>query len=231
MSVLNDAQQGGDPFLVKQPFTAEVGTVPEMNLERTLPRQVSTGVSRGVQQLGSPNVFVDSGSNQIMVSDTVNQITTNRVLVGKQETFGEGFYVSKPGKDVAKITDSAELIFNSNQNVFKVVDSNSISFAVSNLATGATFTEPVAHGQKDVPAIIAFLNGSSSSYLTFGRYYAVPTTVPVAVGGVYQAGIQYSYQVDQTFIYFTVSNYTSLSPITDVGTATFKYYILQETAA
>lgn len=138
--------------------------------------------------------------------------------------------VAAEGSDVLTAPDS-ELIFNSNNNLFKIVDSDIASFAVGSLNAGDETTHTVAHGQTGIPAIIAFVNGTGSSFLTANRHYSVPTTIPVSVGGVYQAGIVYRFEVDSTNIYFKVSNYTSLSPVTNIGTANFKYFVLQETVA
>lgn len=137
--------------------------------------------------------------------------------------------IARDGFEVNQALDS-QLVFNSAQNVFKIKTTGSTSFAVGSLTTGATATKVISHGLGVVPAIVAFVNGTGSSYLTTGRYYSITTVIPVSVGGVFEAGIQYWFEVDTSNIYFHVSNYTSLSPVTDIGTATFKYYILQETA-
>lgn len=206
------------------PFTGSTATDNALNL--TNPDSILSGTNRGVQNLGGTNMFSDAANNRIVVVPN----TTPQVLMGNQPTFGEGFYVAKNGVNVITNTDASQFIFNSSQDVFKIVVSSTTSFAVGSLASGATSTTTIPHGQSTIPAVIAFVNGSGSTYLMANMYYSVPVTIPVSVGGKYEAGILYGFRVDSTNIYFDVSNYTSASPITDIGIATFKYYVLQETA-
>lgn len=140
-----------------------------------------------------------------------------------------GLKVAKPGNNVLT-TNNAGLVFNSAQNIFKIVTSGTSTQAVASLAQDATNTLTVAHNLGYIPSAIVYLNGTGSTYLAANRYYVPPVTIPIKIGSTYYPGIIYSYYVDATNIYFTVENRSALSPITDIGTANWKYYLLQETA-
>lgn len=201
------------------------GALSQLDLNTTDIGNIIDQFNQLQNQLNGGNIT--QNEQNIIVFDN----TTNRVLIGYQTVLQAwGLFVSKVGIDVTAATAS-QLIFNSNQDTFKIVSSGSVSFAVGSLVPGASTTSVVAHGQTGVPAVIAFVNGTGSTYLTAGEYYSVSVAIPVAVGGVYQAGIVYYFTVDTVNITFIVSNYTSLNPVTDIGTAVFKYYILQETAS
>lgn len=236
MDVVSDSQQGGDPALVDQPATVTAAMLPTMDLERTLPRQVSAGVSRGVQQLGTPNIFVDSGANQIIVADTVNRVTTNRVLMGSQKTFGDGFYVSKPGKKVSTVTDPADFIFNSNQNVFKVVISDSLDFPAVTVPAGGDITNQQAripHNLGFVPAFQIFVKipKPSNTYNTlFPDSYYVSVTNTLQTNDGNSVTYYFYFGVDETYLYLArgIHNFDIVDHISSATTA--KYYIQQETA-
>lgn len=147
--------------------------------------------------------------------------------------FGEankfGLKVAEDGVDVLTASDDG-LIFNSEQNVFKIVVSSTAAQSVPSLAQDVTDTLTVPHNLGYIPAVIVFLNGTGSTYLTANRYYPLPQSVSVKVGATYYPGIIYNFNVDSTNIYFTVTNSSAATPITDIGTANWKYYLLQETA-
>jgi hypothetical protein len=162
---------------------------------------------------------------QIFKDDT----GTRRILLGKGTDNFYGMKVSQPSFDVYTAEDD-ELIFNSDQNNLKVALSGEASGLVSSLTENATATTTVAHNLGFVPAAIVYVNGTGSTYLTSGRYYVTPTAVSIKVGANYHPGIIFEYQLDATNLYLTVTNRSTASPITDVGTVNWKYYLLQETA-
>jgi hypothetical protein len=195
--------------------------------DRVQPRQVASGTTRGVQQLGGPNIYADAPNSRHVVTDgTVDRVWLGKIGDGADDW---GLKVSEPSIDVASATDD-QLLFDSSRNSFKIVSTDTISFAVGSLVSGATTTQTVPHGLTTIPAVMAFVNGTGSTYLVANQHYSVPVTIPVAVGGKYEAGVNYSFRVDSMNMYFDVSNYSSASPLTDIGTASFKYYVLQQTA-
>lgn len=221
----------GTSYNLTQPESSNDATLPEMELERTLPRQVSTGVSRGVQQLGTPNIYVDSGSNQIIVSKTDNQVTTNQVLMGNQPTFGEGFFVTKPGIDVAQANSTEDFVFNSNQNVFKIVKSGTLrspALSLSDPGVGVFDTTAAAssvpHDLGYIPAIISYVFQPGQTYepMPFNssngagnaaRWYTMTSVVSV---------VEVYFRIEALVFHqsFSIAE----------GDFTMKYYLLQETA-
>lgn len=134
--------------------------------------------------------------------------------------------VSKDGEDAVTGNDD-ELIFNSQQNVYKVLDSDSITnTVVGTLASGATQTESKAHGLTYTPRINGFINGTGSTHLTAGEYYQTPHMVPINTG-TYEPGLIYRMRVDATNVYADIVNYSSVG-IGSIGTTIFDYDLLQE---
>lgn len=162
---------------------------------------------------------------QIFKDDT----GTRRVLLGKGADDFYGLKVSQPGEDVYTAEDD-ELVFNSDNNVLKIVFSGTAAQTVASLAQDATDTVTVAHNLGYIPAAIIYLNGTGSTYLTADRHYTPPVTVPVKVGATYYPGVIHTFELDSTNIYFKVTNSSAATPITDIGTVNWKYYLLQETA-
>lgn len=107
----NIVQPAGSSYSLPQPTTSNIGDIPKMSLDRTLPRQVSTGNYRGSQtitgsiQVKDPttnnSVITTSGIDQtILVTDPITQI--NRIVIGRLPNGDYGIAVSKPGIDVLK---------------------------------------------------------------------------------------------------------------------------------
>jgi len=167
----------------------------------------------------------EQDNNRIVGRDSNDKI---RLLINSMD---EDFSmkIAKPGFDATDATD-AQLIFNSSQNVFKIVASGTASKVISSLAQDATDTLTVPHSLGYIPAAIIYLNGTGSTYLAANRYYPAPIVVPIKVGATYYPGIIYNYSIDAMNIYFTVENRSALTPITDIGTTNWRYYLLQETA-
>lgn len=58
----------GSSYNLASMSASDAGTIPTMSMERTLPRQVSTGQSRGTQAIGYKGAKIDSSNNQIVLS-------------------------------------------------------------------------------------------------------------------------------------------------------------------
>lgn len=192
--------------------------------QRILARQTPSGTSRGVQQLGGPSLSADSGNKRITVTDSVP-----RVLMGNQFAFGEGFYVTKPNKDVTQSSNPDDFIFNSNQDVFKIVRSDtvtipaySVSSTAGNFTTRASVSEPYLHNLNIVPAFIAY-------YFDGAEYFNVPFSNTSGSGATAEflsinvtADSTSFFAESQTTIYGNTSTNNPALPI--------KFYLLQETA-
>lgn len=124
--------------------------------------------------------------------------------------------VAKEGFDATNASDD-ELIFNSDQNVLKVVDSGSAVVAAGGAGTIRTTT--IDHDLGFVPAVIAYQNDGTS-------YFQLPYTAINITGGT--VNVHMSYVVTATQITFYVHN-SSVSPGTSA--LTVKYYLLQESAS
>lgn len=190
---------------------------------RTFSRQDLTGMSRGIQQFGTPNLFADSGNNYFGVSKNDVQ----QVLMGLQPTFGEGFYVTKDGIDVSQTTNANDFIFNSNQNVFKIVKTDLISVGFSSSTVSTVSFE---HTLKFAPIIQAYLVNVSTAGPITNANLTLPTFVNASIGGV-TAGIvsfgSYLYcAADTTKFHFQLLNATGLSP----GMFNIRYYLLQQSS-
>lgn len=201
-----------------------------MSLDRVLPRQTSTGLARGVQQLGSPNVYVDSGNENIVVAknDSANT-STPQVLMGNQVNFGEGFYVTKPGIDVTSAKSPDDFIFNSNQNVFKIVKTGFLTIpgysgGPSSAGNYLTYTSTTTehHGLSYVPAVLGYYSDTSSTSF-------LPLPYSIALGsGTTASWFSVSIQVYEDIIEAeSVTTITGNTTFTN-GDITVKYYLLQE---
>lgn len=188
---------------------------------RTFSRQDLTGTSRGVQQFGTPNLFVDSGNNYFGVSKNNIQ----QVLMGLQPTFGEGFYVTKDGIDASQTTNVNDFIFNSNQNIFKIVKTDLVTISPF---TSSVSTLSVLHGLNFAPIPIAFLVNVSVAGPVTNANLPLPTFINADVGittaGVVSFGSYLYCAADKVNIHFQCLNATGVSP----GTFQVRYYLLQE---
>lgn len=195
---------------------------------RVLSRQTPSGTSRGIQQLGSDSLTADSGNKRIIVSDGVN-----RVLMGNQPTFGEGFYVSKPGIDVVTTTSPSDFIFNSGQNVFKIVLKGSGNISGTSLSQSAVGyysgvqTFEINHNLGYQPAVIAYVNYGSTDQ-------PVPDYREVTSSSSFAQHDNVRVFVDETTIYLQCRTeliiYVAGAQSTSVISYPITYYLLQETA-
>lgn len=196
-------------------LTNEYKDIPDQSLDaiadRVNPNQVASGVTRGIQQLGSDKVYSDGGNQQIIVEDT----NEPRVMMGNHATFGEGFFVSKDGTNVKTNTNPANLIFNSSQNVFKIVSSGTVTLPA--IAAGNLTSISVTHNLGYTPAFLAFQSSGST-------YFQLPFASVTAAGAI---AVAIYALTDITTITFSLQATTAS---TGGGPVTIKYYLLQETA-
>jgi hypothetical protein len=121
--------------------------------------------------------------------------------------------VAQPGIEVSTAAND-QLVFNSNQDMFKIILSGNGSIPAS-VSNNSTLT--VAHNLGFIPALIGYVDLSSI-------YYPFPL---LGINGTSGAILSlYQCSVDSTNAYFTVQ-----TPGSTVSTATsIKYYLLQESA-
>lgn len=162
------------------------------------------GVARDLQALQTTQIFKDDTG-------------TRRVLLGKGADGFYGLKVSKAGTDVFD-GNAEDMVFNSNNNIFKIVDTGTASVAFA--ADGTTETTTIAHGLSYKPIVFAFIdqNGISQILPSVGVYIAGANA-----GKTYQV---ISWGVDDTNVYFYNQSQLQGSACPDIT-----YYLLQETAA
>lgn len=176
------------------------------NSAAALANQVNS-VIRDVQGLQTVNVFKD-------------ETGTRRVLLGKQGDGSYGLKVSQPTFDVYTAADD-DLIFNSSNNVPKIVVSDTATIDATSSTAGSAITETVPHNLGYVPAFWAYFSAG-------GFYYQIPNATGWgASGGVMTFTNWLFASVDANNIYLTFIP----SSTGNLGTFPIKYYLLQESAS
>lgn len=158
--------------------------------------------------------------DQIIIHDG----TTNKALFGR-DAFGEYVVmVAKDGYDVLT-TDYANLIFNSGNNIFKIIDTGVVSISHVH-TTNSAKTTTIAHGQPGRPTMICFANNLVAPGVPGAPSYQMPFVYPSVAGGNLVIGTLLQAYVDDD--YLTI--YTWENAATTV-TADIRYYLIQETAS
>lgn len=154
---------------------------------------------------------------QIFKDDT----GTRRVLFGRGPDGFYGLKVSQPNYDVWTASND-QLVFNSDNNVFKVVDTGTLT--VNYAASAGQATATYTHNLGYIPAGIVYLLPDSASY-----YQPTPLIVSsTSTGAVLQV---FDWYVDDTqlTVRFTKNNVVG-SGYASASTAEFKFYLFRETA-
>jgi hypothetical protein len=152
---------------------------------------------------------------QIFKDDT----GVRRVLLGKGP---DGFYGLKVSKDTFDVyeADDDDLVFNSEQNVFKIVVSSTFNWQPVLSSNTASLT--IAHNLGFTPIPLVYIASTTST-----DYYPLPHSASTTVsGGFVQFQDYFTCSVDDTNLYIT--NICSLA--NPRANNLFKYYLLQETA-
>lgn len=228
-------EAGFDGFLSRS-----IDDTSQINLDSTGPQgrsqaydrtQVS-GLLGDTLRMGSISMVGKEGS--LLVTDDSNK----RVLVGNQTDGSQGITVSKPGYD-ADILRPDTLVFNSNQNVLKIVVSDTYTFSgYSSIAASNVETQNnlIFHGLGYVPAYALFVkirNSGAGVYMNFPSYYYVNVDNQLEFGdSTHSQMVNNIYLgIDEKYLYATRtafngdgSNPHGASPVE------IKYYILQESA-
>ena len=182
------------------------------------------------KQDGSSGAYVSTKDATVKVNDG----TVNRVSLGLLSDGSYGLKVSQPGFDVLTATDD-ELVFNSGQNVFKIVASDTVVLAgrslgaTSSLGTSAALQSVAIPPGLTKPLVIAVGSDDGFQYVNWSGPITsldglsggnvVSTRKLVAYLGYNGSNIEFSY----TAFNATGSSWT-------IPAYTIRYYILQETA-
>lgn len=162
---------------------------------------------------------------QIFKDDTGQR----RVLLGKRGD-DYGLFVSKATFDVFNASND-DLVFNSGQNVFKIVDSGTIvspAISVSNPGAGnfdsGSATTTVSHSLGYIPAVIGYITGGASTYfpLPFHSVSGASTSCRWFTLYTIASDTDVVFQIDVT-VYNQAFSLTG-------GEYTLNFYLLQESA-
>lgn len=199
---------------------------------RVLARQVVPSTARGEQQLGGPNIISDSSNQRIRVNDG----TIDRVVMGNINNGQWGLKVSQPGIDATTATDD-QLIFNSQQNILKIVASGIATIGLpATLVTNTSAVAIVPHNLGGIPVAQGYSTGNGTlglDDLVANQYGVLPLIIPLYSAGTPIAGFfRLRIYTDAVNLYASFDNRTAFD-LTGVGGKTIgvKYYIFQETAA
>jgi len=202
--------------------------------QRILGRQIPSSASRGTQTMTGQTIVNDPATNKPVISTSaIKQNTifsdpttqTPRVIEGLLPDNNYGMWVSKPGIDATKATLD-QLIFNSNQDILKIVQSDTFSFEFS---ADPISTGKIAHNLGFAPMVSAFLNQVVDPALSDSSFnLPLPTWVSVSIDTTAQVvsfGAYLFAFTDTKYVYFTLFNSFGLP-----ATLPITYYLLQETA-
>ena len=175
--------------------------------------------------------YVKTKDAQIVVNDGANNV----ISIGRVTGGTYGMKVAKPGYDADTAADT-QLIFNSSQNVFKIVQSDTTTVSLPSLSNAAvgvkniTSRSTIAHNLGYVPIVIGFRYGGSSTYQPLPYETNMAAVLGTTVGYTRRIDI-FS---DSVNIYFdattTCYNWAATANSAPADTDTVTYYLLQETA-
>lgn len=238
----SDMVNGGSAAL---PGTSH-SNAPTSSLDLTNPDSILSGTNRGTQFVGSSTLQVDSTHNIINISDPttigggvlkLGVVATggylglvvsdgkNDILFAGREADGSIVVkVAKTGFD-AKTASGNNLIFNSGQDIFKIVQKGSTTITVPTPSgVGASIIgDLIPHNQTHRPTIIANITSSSTGTGGTGN---TPTPWTSFSGTGNLQFIADFNTIDDTNFQFYVQWITSTTQFS--GIWTFTYYILQE---
>lgn len=139
--------------------------------------------------------------------------------------------IAKSGYEVSTALDT-QLIFNSAQDIFKIVQTGTVNFTSPKANTSTTQALP--HGLSYIPICIAFLRNGNNGQISFTGSRMLPCHIQLFVDNTSTISVQFrdwlSVTTDATNINFTYYNAQAGPGAFDV-TLTIDYYILQETAS
>lgn len=164
--------------------------------------------------------------NQVQSQDRRKVITdeegNDRIVLGRQENGSYAIKVSAPGYNVNTAPDD-KLILNSSNNLFKIVDTGTVTLSSPNLAGSSSYIN-VSHTLNKNPTVLAFASfsptGTPQPLPIIGVELVAPT--PGLVN--YQLAFEAVGGNTITFFWRDIARANNI-------TAYIRYYIIQETAS
>jgi hypothetical protein len=166
--------------------------------------------------------------------------TTPALLLGYQKggfgTADYGLKIAKTGVDVTTASND-QLIFNSNQDMLKIVSTGTVTIpaavSASGSVSGAISSIAITHGLGYLPILSGFVMNSTEFTPIPGPINMMNTGINVSPPIFLQASIGYihvylttttaTFTLDSSNINYGISGYT-------LGPFTVRYYFMQETA-
>lgn len=192
----------------------------------------------------SPRAQGTQGAGKVVTKDSkiiANDGLNNIGLFGFDDAGNMVVKVAKPGFDANSATDD-QLIFNSGQDVFKIVEKGSSSIPSFTVGTGQTRVSLVTipHGLSFTPIVDLYVSGSILN-LSLGLIASSYIPLPVFIS---QGAIQYYflatstsyypltiiYGVDATNIYVEAYDGGGTFSADTIENIPFTYFLRQETA-
>lgn len=185
------------------------------------------------QKVSKQGVNVNSASDsQLILKDdyttrTYYDASNPRIALGKLPDNTYGLWVSKPGQDVTKSTASANnnLIFNSNQNVFKIVQTGTVTLTGALAQNTNSISVIVGDSSKPAPAVLCFLPTYSNAGTTLPAFN---WTIQSGFGGLAQIIYSSTTSTGGNWLLTLATNNFTMS--NDTQSYIIRYYVLQESA-
>jgi hypothetical protein len=181
---------------------------------------VQQRMAQGTNQIQNAGEEDDSGLRTLERQILAVQDGTNKAVMGFYGDANKfGFKVAKDGIDVLT-AGPLELIFNSENNVFKIVDTAIVPSPA--FSPGTTQTTTIPHGLDYGPLVVGFLGTSTG-------FKPLPTFTSVGTGGGGSMSLDAMVDISSDDDNIYISTY-SAGTTASAGFYTVRYYILQETA-
>lgn len=200
-----------------------------------------TTTSSSIQASSGNITYFDSSGNLVVQEGILPDGATGIKIVDKQQIglaqfgrFKDGttaLKVAKPNIEVSTARDD-QLIFNSSQNMFKIIKTDTLNVTLTNVAntvSAGTQTTTIPHLLNYSPAFLVYIT-APSGFVDGNALLQLPHVSHNTITGLNYVFTRFYATVDTSSLYIKwihVSN-TDYSP--DVPAFTVRYYLLQETA-
>lgn len=214
----------------------------DQGFTRTLPRQLSTGSTRGTQNVGYGGVAIDGSNNRISVTVDQTQVLigdindttdvqgfgvsdndgTLRLLAGRFSDGAVQIALSQPGIDVST-ANSDQMIWSSDFNMFKIVQTSTATITHSTELDKVT---TVYHGLGYTPVAFAYIEINSGLPGVGITRLPLPYSVMDTSTGTITR--QVSFYVTDNNLYIEEKAQTGFNVYS--STNIIRYYLMRETA-
>lgn len=200
----------------------------------------------GYLQTKNGRILVNNGSFDVLKAGLLGansfgfetlDASNVRTFAGNHPTYGQGFFVSKAGSDASSATGN-DLIFNSSQDIFKIVSSGTVTVSGSySHGTGSQNTiintQTITHSLGFAPVMLVFVyNPNIGIYEPASSGSLATDDVGISFSSTYNLAFVRVFGVDSSTATFSIRYKAYLSAGSTSGSIseTYKYFLLQETA-